>query len=86
MGPFTILQSLLNCVVGNQNHLFRFLKSRQLARRSGGTYGASRFSAGLAASLLLLPVVAPLSLLLYFILLAFKSGDIFTVYLERVER
>jgi len=83
MGPFTILQSLLNCLVGNQNYLFRFLKSRQLVRQSGGDTGGSTYPAGLLVSLLLLPVIAPLSLVAYFALLPFKSGDVFTLYLER---
>ncbi|MGE3274350.1 MAG: class I SAM-dependent methyltransferase [Vicinamibacterales bacterium] len=79
MGPFTILQSLLNVLTGNRNHLFRFLKSRRLAAQARG-----RDALGLVASLLLLPVLAPLSLALYFGLLAFGSGDVFTLYLERL--
>lgn len=83
-GPFTILQSLLNCVVGNENYLFRFLKSRQLGGQAG-TPGSLRALVGLAASVLLLPLLAPLSFVLYFVLLGFKSGDVFTMYLERAD-
>lgn len=82
MGPFTILQSLLNCLVGNDNHLFRFLKSRELVTRSGSG-GRSTGIGALAASLALLPILAPLSLVLYFGLLCVGSGDVFTLYLER---
>ncbi len=81
MGPFTILQSLLNCVVGNDNYLFRFLKSRQLASRSGDS--RPRPVAPLVASVLLLPLAAPLALILYVALLAAGSGDVFTLYLEK---
>jgi SAM-dependent methyltransferase len=84
MGPFTILQSLLNCIVGNQNYLFRFLKNRRMVSRAAqidARKGA--LSAPLVASVLLLPVLAPASLALYFALLAVGSGDVFTLYLER---
>jgi SAM-dependent methyltransferase len=84
-GPFTILQSLLNCLVGNENYLFRFLKNRQLGGQAG-TPGGIRAVAGLGASVLLLPLLAPLSLALYFVGLGVKSGDVFTMYLERADR
>jgi SAM-dependent methyltransferase len=84
-GPFTILQSLLNCLVGNENYLFRFLKSRRLGGQAGAP-GGMRAVAGLGASLLLLPLLAPVSLALYFVGLAVKSGDVFTIYLERTDR
>ena len=82
-GPFTILQSLLNCVLGNRNYLFRFLKSRQLAGQGRAFRGGADVF-GLLASLFLLPVLGPIAVGLYFALLAFKSGDVFTLYLERV--
>jgi SAM-dependent methyltransferase len=81
-GPFTILQSLLNSLVGNENYLFRFLKSRQLGGQSGPA-GAPHAVLGLAASALLLPALLPLSVILYFVLLGARSGDVFTMYLER---
>lgn len=78
MGPFTILQSLLNMIVGNDNYLFRFLKSRSLAAASG----KSRVGPTLL-SVVLLPILGPVSLVLYFVWLAAGSGDVFTLYLER---
>jgi SAM-dependent methyltransferase len=84
MGPFTILQSLLNCIVGNQNYLFRFLKNRKLTERTAQIdAGKGGMSAPLIVSFALVPVLAPLALLLYFALLIFKSGDTFALYLER---
>lgn len=79
MGPFTILQSLLNVIVGNDNYLFRFLKSRAL---TSGSAGGGRLGPTLL-SVLLLPLVGPVALVLYFVWLARGSGDVFTLYLER---
>lgn len=78
MGPFTILQSGLNCIVGNNNYLFKFLKSRDL-RAAGGASGWRT-----AVSVALLPVLGPISLITYFALLALKSGDIFVLYCRRI--
>jgi SAM-dependent methyltransferase len=84
MGPFTILQSLLNCIVGNQNYLFRSLKNRRLVGRAAQIDARKGALSGpLVASVLLLPVLAPVALALYVALLAVGSGDVFTLYLER---
>lgn len=77
MGPFTILQSALNCVVGNNNYLFKLLKSRDL-RAAGGASGWRT-----VVSVVLLPILGPMSLIAYFALLALKSGDIFVLYCRR---
>lgn len=78
MGPFTILQSSLNFLVGNNNYLFKFLKNKDL-RTQGDKSGFRTI-----ASLLLLPIIGPLSLFAYFGLLAIKSGDIFILYCRRI--
>jgi SAM-dependent methyltransferase len=78
MGPFTILQSMLNCIVGNNNYLFKFLKNRKLRQQSRGSWLRT------LASVVLLPILGPLSLLAYFGLLVFRSGDIFVLYCRRV--
>ena len=78
MGPFTILQSILNSIVGNNNYLFKFLKSRELRASNSGSAWRT------AASLALLPIVGPISLVVYFGLLAVGSGDIFVLYCRRV--
>jgi SAM-dependent methyltransferase len=84
MGPFTIFQSALNCLVGNQNYVFRFLKHRRLSAEGGQIdERKSRLSLPLALSFALTPVLAPAALVAYFLLLAIRSGDVFTVYLER---
>lgn len=80
MGPFTILQSILNSIVGNNNYLFKFLKSRELRASNSGSAWRT------AASLALLPIVGPISLVVYFGLLAVGSGDIFVLYCRRVGR
>ena len=77
MGPFTILQSMLNCVVGNGNYLFKLLKSKNVGGASKGSLWATTFS------LILLPIFGPLSLLIYFVLLSMKSSDVFTLYCQR---
>lgn len=78
MGPFTILQSILNCLVGNNNYLFKFLKNKNLRQLNRGS-GLKTL-----ASLLLLPFVGPLSLIAYFVLLALRSGDVFVLYCRRI--
>jgi SAM-dependent methyltransferase len=84
MGPFTILQSLLNVVFGNQNYLFRFLKNRQMAQRAAQIDDDKGTISPQLIGSLLLPLLGPLSLLLYVALLAARSGDVFTLYLERL--
>lgn len=84
MSPYCMLQSTLNKLLGNHNDLFLFLKNRNLAHslKSHGQYLKPRIWA-LAASVIILPFLAPLVFILYFILLLFKQGDIFTLYLQK---
>jgi len=81
LGPFTILQSLLNTLLGNRNYLFRFLKNPKLSvsRRGWGD------RLGALASLLLLPITAPVALTAYVALLTAGSGDVFTLYYRKRE-
>ncbi|EGY25789.1 methyltransferase domain protein [Desulfovibrio sp. A2] len=78
-GPFTILQSALNCLTGNRNHLFRMLKHSALPTKSGNRASLP----GAIASLIALPALAPLSLITYFALLAVGSSDVFTAYYRK---
>lgn len=83
MAPFCMLQSALNAIVGNENDLFRFLKNRKLPK---GALDSDRASARFwptLASIALLPILAPLVLLAYFVLLPFKSGDVVALYLRK---
>lgn len=77
MGPFTILQSTLNILVGNGNYLFKFMKSKYIRNVKKGEY-IRLFLSFIAA----IPL-APISLVLYFILRLFKSGDIFTTLYQK---
>ncbi|MBU6234366.1 MAG: methyltransferase domain-containing protein [Alphaproteobacteria bacterium] len=83
MSPFCMLQSALNVIVGNNNDLFKFLKNNKLPKDSKGYNSARARPWAVLASVALLPVLGPLTLLAYFVLLAFKQGDIFTLYLEK---
>lgn len=82
MGPYTILQSILNTLLFNNNALFRFLKHKKLNIKEQGI-GQAEYLVTLAFSLILAVILGPVSLLLYFLLLAFRSGDIFTLYLRK---
>ena len=84
MGPFTILQSMLNILLGNYNFLFRFLKSKQL-KSPTSKISAFRNSVSTLISLILLPVLGILAFLAYVILISFGSGDVFTLYLRKVD-
>lgn len=81
LGPFTILQSLLNTLLGNRNYLFRFLKNPKLAASRRGW----RDRLGALVSVLLFPIAALLALPAYFVLLALGSGDVFTMYYRKRE-
>jgi SAM-dependent methyltransferase len=79
LGPFTILQSILNSLVGNENYLFCLLKN-------GGLRPKDKMNKNIPlgralASIFLGIVLSPLALLIYFFLLLFGSGDVFTLYL-----
>ncbi|MGV8058391.1 MAG: methyltransferase domain-containing protein [Smithellaceae bacterium] len=80
MGPFTILQSSLNFLLGNWNYLFRFLKHRNLKFVQNVE---PRERQMVMLSLGLSIILGPLSLLVYYILLAMKSGDVFTLYAQK---
>lgn len=83
MGPFSMLQSTLNMIVGNQNDLFRFLKNRNLPSATTDMGGKGSRFLPTVISLVLLPMLGPLILLAYFTLLLFHSGDVVTLYLRK---
>jgi len=81
LGPFTILQSILNYLVGNENYLFCLLKN-------GGIRSKNKMNKNIPlgralVSIVLGVVLFPLSVLIYFLLLLLGSGDVFTLYLRR---
>jgi SAM-dependent methyltransferase len=81
LGPFTILQSILNSLVGNENYLFCLLKN-------GGLHSKGKMSKKIPVGLALLSatlgiILSPLVLIIYYLLLLFGSGDVFTLYLIR---
>jgi SAM-dependent methyltransferase len=82
MGPFCILQSTLNSILGNHNDLFRFLKNRTLSGRGDGETQAVRLVPTLA-SLALLPVLGVLSMVAYLALIAIRSGDVVSIYFRK---
>src|SRR5690606_14962289 len=82
MGPFTILQSILNKMLGNKNYLFRFLQKRGVGRLLPGETPQD-FTKGSVLSLLLLPFVGPVAIFLYFYWQMKNSGDIFNLYLKK---
>lgn len=79
LGPYTILQSLLNLILGNNNYLFKFLKNPVLRKSK-----SKLLMINVYISILLSFILAPLSFILYFILLLFNSGDIFSLYLKKI--
>ena len=80
MGPFTILQSMLNYLLGNENYLFCLLKNGGLRARSE----SKKIPLWVAlASIVLGIILLPVSIILYFIFLLMGSGDVFTLYLTR---
>lgn len=82
MGPFCILQSTLNTILGNKNDLFRFLKNPGLTTRGADRNSMARPLQTLF-SLLLLPLLGPLSVAAYFVLLAIRSGDVVSIYFRK---
>lgn len=83
MGPFCILQSTLNVLLGNQNDLFRFLKNRHLPAQQGADGAPGPRALPTLASLFLLPVFGVLALAAYFVLLAVRSGDVVAIYFRK---
>lgn len=83
MGPFCMLQSMLNIIVGNNNDLFRFLKNKKLSEVSlKNAKNKLRFWPT-AISIALLPILGPVVIMAYFILLLFNSGDVVTLYFKK---
>jgi SAM-dependent methyltransferase len=80
-GPFSILQSALNMIVGNHNDLFRFLKNSNLRKTEPSLSARELYR--LSLSFVLLPLMAPLVLFIYCFLLIFRQGDVFTLYLVK---
>ena len=80
MGPFTILQSVLNRIMGNQNYLFRFLKNRKLRDASGILPWGVKETALAWGSIILALIFGPVVMLCYFLLLTFEQSDVFTLY------
>lgn len=81
LGPFTILQSTLNYLVGNENYLFCLLKN-------GGLQSKNKVKKDIPlgraiASIVLGVCLFPVSIVIYFLLLLLGSGDVFTLYLRR---
>jgi hypothetical protein len=83
MGPFSILQSTLNMIVGNRNDLFRFLKNRKLSNPLGDKNSSRIRLWPTVVSLVMLPLLGPLAFLAYFALLCVRSGDVVTLYLRK---
>ena len=83
MAPFCMLQSTLNMIVGNENDLFRFLKSRHLPQGMTDRAAATARFWPTAISIALVPIVGVIVLPSYFALLALKSGDVVTLYLRK---
>jgi SAM-dependent methyltransferase len=82
LGPFTILQSTLNKLLGNGNYLFKLLKNSKLRIKSIRPEERERIILLGASSIVLSVVLAPLSMLAYHILLRAGSGDVFTLVLK----
>ncbi len=82
LGPFTILQSIMNKILGNRNYLFRFLQKRGIGRLLPEETPQD-FAKGSILSLLLLPFVGPVAVFLYFYWQTKNSGDIFNLYLKK---
>lgn len=76
-GPFTLLQSFLNSVLGNRNYLFKLLKNRELKTYKSKRELRIEKNMGLL-SLLIGAGLGPFALLAYYILLQSDSGDVFT--------
>lgn len=82
MGPFCILQSTLNSILGNHNDLFRFLKNRSLSARDDREAQAVR-PLPTIVSLLLIPVLGVLAFAAYYALLVVRSGDVVSIYFRK---
>ncbi len=82
MGPFTILQSTLNKLLGNGNYLFKLLKNRKLRIKAIEPEERERIILLGVLSIVLSVVLAPLSMLTYHLLLRTGSGDVFTLALK----
>jgi 2-polyprenyl-3-methyl-5-hydroxy-6-metoxy-1,4-benzoquinol methylase len=81
-GPFTILQSALNMLLGNQNYLFKLLKNKRLKNTSDYAKLKKEKRWGIV-SVVLSVAIAPFAFAAYFILLWLESGDVFTLFLQK---
>lgn len=80
LGPFTILQSILNFLVGNENYLFCLLKNGGLRSKDKTN---KNVPLGYALASIVLGIgLFPFSIIIYFLLLMLGSGDVFTLYLR----
>jgi SAM-dependent methyltransferase len=77
MGPFTMLQSMLNVVFGNDNYLFNMMKSKNIrGRRQKGSYYSGLYLITAAA-------LAPLALFLSCVLSIFGSGEVVRIVAKK---
>jgi SAM-dependent methyltransferase len=81
-GPFTILQSTLNMLLGNQNYLFKLLKNKRLKNTSAYAKRKKEKRWGIVSAVLGVGM-APFAFAAYFFLLWLESGDIFTLFLQK---
>jgi len=79
MGPFTILQSILNSILGNKNYLFCYLKNKSITRKIKLKLSEKIMT---ILSCIFGIILLPISILIYYLLLLVKSGDVFTLYLR----
>ncbi len=80
MGPFNILQSMLNCLLGNENYLFRLFKNESLRNANGLLQWENKQKMLAWVSVTLSVVLGPLSLLIYYVLQVFRQSDVFIAY------
>jgi SAM-dependent methyltransferase len=83
MGPYSILQSSLNMIVGNRNDLFRLLRNGRLSKPLGDKNSSRYRCWPTIVSLLMLPLLGPLAFLAYFALQCVRSGDVVILYLRK---
>lgn len=76
LGPFTIMQSALNWVVGNHQVLFHAMRARA-PEEDGGRLPFRALRLGV--SLLLAPIFLPLAFIFHGVAVALQRGDVFTL-------
>tara|TARA_R110000868_G_C10971850_1_gene770127 strand:+ start:8967 stop:9959 length:993 start_codon:yes stop_codon:yes gene_type:complete len=80
LGPFTILQSILNKFFGDSNLLFNTLKSGKVRT---GKFGECSRIFRLITYLILVPFFGCVAFLLYAVLLMVSSGDVVTLIYQK---